>query len=40
MARYFRNRAGKFFTDLAFSLTVWTTGAPAKAAVVSVAILA
>src|SRR4030066_1115099 len=27
--------AGKFFTDLAFSVTGWTKGGPAKAAVVS-----
>lgn len=30
-----KSGAGKFFTDLAFSLTGWTTGGPAKAAVVS-----
>lgn len=30
-----KSGAGKFFTDLAFSLTGWTRGGPAKAAVVS-----
>ncbi len=35
-----KSGAGKFFTDLAFSLTGWTTGGPAKAAVVSSCFLA
>lgn len=30
-----KSGAGKFFTDIAFSLTGWTRGGPAKAAVVS-----
>jgi len=30
-----KSGAGKFFTDLAFSLTGWTRGGPAKAAVIS-----